>query len=100
MMLNAADSCQSADKTWFSQCMVYFQLENAKSGNIFILRPFHSKRVGIFFMDKECHSLPSFDCCVATDCVTEMIDGMVETFQGLQRLDGFPEVRSVQESCF
>ncbi|GAQ78019.1 hypothetical protein KFL_000060860 [Klebsormidium nitens] len=30
-----------------------------------------------------------------SDCVTEMIDGMVETFQGLQRLDGFPEVKVV-----
>lgn len=36
----------------------------------------------------------------SADCVTEMIDGMVETFQGLQRLDGFPEVRLYVELVF
>lgn len=30
--------------------------------------------------------------CIVADVVTEFIEGLVETYPGLQYLDGFPEV--------
>ena len=33
-----------------------------------------------------------FFCFDITDVVTEFIEGLVETYPGLQYLDGFPEV--------
>lgn len=80
------------------------KLINDPNGNSFPMEPMF---VSTSHLSSEllCLKLDTFteflnSTWMVTDVVTEFIEGLVETYPGLQYLDGFPEVRLVfMELC-